>query len=79
MTDREKLIELMEQAYFCSLENLADHLISNGVVVRERGEWDDSYDGITPYCTVCRRSHRGMNRTPNFCPHCGSDMRGGKA
>lgn len=59
----------------CFCEKTADHLIANGVVVREKGEWDDSYDGITPYCTVCGRSHRGMNRTPDFCPNCGADMR----
>ena len=31
MSNREKLIELMEEAYFCSIESLADHLIANGV------------------------------------------------
>ena len=41
-----------------------------------KGKWDDSYDGVTPYCTACGRSHRGMYRTPNFCPNCGADMRG---
>ena len=41
MTDREKLIELMEQAYYCSIEELADHLIANGVVVREWIPFDD--------------------------------------
>lgn len=28
---REKLIEVIEQVYFCSIEMLADHLIANGV------------------------------------------------
>lgn len=41
MTDREKLTELIEDAYYCSILELADHLISNGVVVREKGEWED--------------------------------------
>lgn len=40
------------------------------------GYWDDSLDGITPYCSVCGMSHRGFERTPPFCPHCGADMRG---
>lgn len=38
------------------------------------GRWDDSADGITPYCTVCGRTHRCFNRTPNFCPNCGARM-----
>lgn len=38
--------------------------------------WDDSFDGITPYCTNCGRSHREMNRTPDNCPHCGAKMDG---
>ena len=30
---RERLIELIEDAYFCNIEELADHLIDNGVIV----------------------------------------------
>ena len=30
---REKLIELIEQEYYCSIEELADHLIANGVTL----------------------------------------------
>lgn len=40
------------------------------------GRWDDSYDGITPYCTVCGCSHRLMVRTPKYCPNCGAKMDG---
>ena len=57
MTDREKLIELMEQAYYCSIEQLADHLLANGVVVQrwipvtERlPEEDGSYLCFSQYC-----------------------------
>lgn len=38
------------------------------------GYWDDSFDGITPYCSVCRRTHMGINRTPSYCPNCGAKM-----
>ncbi len=38
------------------------------------GRCDDSADGITPYCTVCGRTHGCFNRTPDFCPHCGARM-----
>ena len=34
MTDREKLIELLEQSYFNSIETLADCLIAHGVTVQ---------------------------------------------
>ena len=40
------------------------------------GRWDDSFDGITPYCSACGRSHRMMTRTPNYCPNCGAKMDG---
>lgn len=38
------------------------------------GYWDDSFDGITPYCSVCRMSHRCLMRTPDYCPNCGAKM-----
>lgn len=38
------------------------------------GQWNDSYDGITPYCSVCGHSHRLMVRKPNYCPNCGGKM-----
>lgn len=41
------------------------------------GHWDDSFDGITPYCSVCGMSHNCINRTPDYCPHCGARMNGG--
>lgn len=40
------------------------------------GHWDDSFDGITPYCSVCGMSHNCINRTPDYCPHCGARMNG---
>ena len=38
------------------------------------GKWDDSFDGITPVCSVCGRTHKCFNRTPNYCPNCGAKM-----
>ena len=40
----------------------------------KHGYWDDSFDGITPFCSACHMSHRGFDRTPNYCPHCGAKM-----
>ena len=71
MTDREKLIELIQAAvngcstYWAGL--IADHLIANGVVVREKGEWipsesdfddDDTLFDVEEWCdwqcSMCR-------------------------
>ena len=38
------------------------------------GHWDDSFDGITPFCSACGRSHHTVVRTPKFCPNCGAKM-----
>lgn len=91
MADREKLIELI--AKFCGglaindvtppygYENLADHLISHGVTVRERGRWIEVDDGVL----IGQGKHHECSRcgtwtTPwrmsNYCPYCGCDMRG---
>ncbi len=40
------------------------------------GKWDDSYDGITPVCTVCGKTHRCIMRNPGYCPNCGAKMGG---
>ena len=40
------------------------------------GMWDDSFDGITPVCSICHMTHNCLNRTPEYCPHCGAKMDG---
>ena len=35
---REQLIDLIEGAYFCGIEELADHLIANGVTIVEEDD-----------------------------------------
>lgn len=44
------------------------------VVPVRRGYWDDSLDGITPYCSVCGCTHRCLIRCPIYCPNCGARM-----
>ena len=61
-------------------------LTNNGVVVREKGEWEiirDDFDNELMRCPVCREEfYDGENDTvehkPNFCPYCGADMRKGE-
>ena len=92
MTDREKLIALIVKSRLVDEpEDLADHLIANGVVVREKGEWvgwhgdrrvgDDEY-GMSIYRHYhyfsCRKCGRRTAVKENFCPNCGADMRKGE-
>ena len=64
------------------IESIADHLIANGVVVREKGEWILHMDGSST-CKKCRMNTKyswDFDNSFNFCPHCGADMRkGGRA
>lgn len=96
MTQREKLIELIDKLDVMAIptENfrhgLADYLIGNGVVVRDKGYWVQSgtcehkpyrvrnTDKWTTYkCSVCGYGN-GRRFNTNFCPNCGADMRGDK-
>jgi ribosomal protein S27AE len=89
MADREKLVALLESDD-CPLlyvlgENmgtLADHLLANGVVVREKGEWRNNKDEY-PECTRCGYMPQYDPMIDDiyysdFCPNCGADMRKGE-
>ena len=91
MNDREKLIELLENSpsldtTYGDYELDADWLIANGVVVREKGEWDtvfyerngtlSSYSHLCPKCKYFYRDIRFKGH--DFCPNCGAYMRKGE-
>ena len=69
-----------------TVQTIVDHLISNGVTIRERGEWikleGDWKDADTKKpLTIhqCLRCGSYFQKAPyNFCPHCGAEMRGVK-
>lgn len=72
-----------KEACFSHLK--VDHLIANGVVVREKGEWIEKEDwNVDDYyytCSVCKEDFVTIDGEPmrsNFCPNCGSDMRKGE-
>lgn len=65
MTDREKLVELIEQVYYCSIEELADHLLANGVIVLPCKVGDEVW-GIRSYHGV---KHPQQGRI--VCAECG--------
>ena len=90
MTDRENLVELLkgnlpyhsnDVAYWQDerIGALADHLIANGVVVREKGEWRNNKDEY-PECDKCGYMPQYDPMIDDiyysdFCPNCGADMR----
>lgn len=86
MNGREKLIALIENAkkamksekLSCNIARngfVADFLIANGVVVREKGEW--VYDHWCEFkCSKCGALSKTEPRgEENFCPNCGADIR----
>ena len=91
MPDREKLIELLDgfnrdlskyagdPKFFVVDDNieLADHLIANGVTVRERGRWESVAGVDCLYkCSVCNEWQFIPEEHFAYCPYCGADMRG---
>ena len=68
----------------CYTAALVDHLIANGVVVREKGEW--VMRGGKRYCPVCKKRACVTRDSEDFwytvgtdfCPNCGADMRKGE-
>ena len=99
MPDREKLAAILRKTEINKInghsvlaevcftpnvfERMADHLIANGVVVREKGEWIEHFRSYgTPECPVCGwripYSEDSDLDARNFCPNCGADMRKGE-
>lgn len=89
MTDREKLIEILNEASETLLETVgsfndnhgngmrADYLIANGVTVQQHGQWKNG----DPYCPICGKDKfRGLDADiwadwqPAYCPNCGAKM-----
>lgn len=94
MKDRERLIEQIDDAlavydvFVCArlhADEIADHLIANGVTVQKYGRWigleyDGYADGHPVYdlfeCSVCGEEKRGEDvpETHPYCPACGARM-----
>ena len=81
MTDRDRLIELLENcehiSYLDSVYDLpniynlvADHLLANGVVVQKQGEWQDNHNG-TYACSICG----GRASKMSYCGKCGAKLK----
>ena len=75
---KQRLIKLLMQKGF-GVEGAtiaADHLIANGVTIRERGKWKDNI--FCSRCGYAAEDDEGyiLMSFDDFCPHCGADMRG---
>lgn len=84
MSVKEKLVELLDNAIIDSDDNygfpntnqVADHLIANGVTVQEWGNWKYYHKRNKAVCTSCN-FERDLDT--NFgkaiaCPNCGAKM-----
>ena len=86
MTDRERLIEILRKPIFPheladQTEAVADYLLDNGIVIREKGDWHYEEDEYGTYfeCTICgcqNQNYDADEGRTDFCPWCGADMRG---
>lgn len=68
-----------------SNEVVTDHLIANGVTVRERGQWEttevteewETVERFHHFHRECKYSYCDNGLGGHyFCPNCGADMRG---
>ena len=70
MDVREKLIELLKQIKYVSVENAANILIDNGVTVQEYGEWVHPKEYMVSNGFLCSKcghkeaSHYPINPRP---------------
>ncbi len=93
MEMRDRLIELLQNfadgthssnGHFVDntqVDDVADHLLANGVIVQKQGEWKvHQNDGYWHYdCPFCDDGYatKGEDETPpNYCQNCGAKMDG---
>ena len=85
MDVREKLVELIGSArYWGTSEEIADHLIENGVTVQEHGYWETVVEvmdntvcgnGVKieyKRCSCCKNPAK--NFEDDFCGNCGAKL-----
>lgn len=86
MNDREKLIELLDQAIEAEFPwehngPVADHLIANGVVIQKQGKWHLNEDRKWA-CSECDGLAVVHPDEPDkwqalttYCPNCGAKIK----
>lgn len=79
MSDREKLIDwisdIIDFVDWEHIEEVADHLIANGVVIQKQAEWIlvDKKKG-NGVCSNCHRLDY-IDSLDTYCRYCGSKMK----
>ena len=99
MTDRDRLIELLKASVYGNIdegfygpelnfENVADHLLANGVIVQQQGEWKTTQEPLgwkDVECVECSACHESWicdeendfefyKEFWKYCPNCGARM-----
>lgn len=82
MIDKEKLVELINHIVIPYFANqIADHLIANGVTVQKHGRWIvlDECSNAGAYCSVCHKKvykecYGNCKMKSTYCPNCGAKM-----
>ena len=68
-------IHLLYDARLCTEQKERWDAIKNAdLIERKHGEWIESDFGWK--CSICGNTSVMWQRTYNFCPNCGADMRG---
>lgn len=78
MSDRKRLIELLEEGHkeFLFYDQIADHLIANGVVVRKHGRWKLHKHGeaTCDQCCFTQENVWDYDNWQRYCGVCGALM-----
>ena len=74
MLEDAQLISDGEYCGYCTEDVSLNRIPAADVAEVRHGYWDDSLDGLTPYFSVCRCTHRCLIRRPIYCPNCGARM-----
>ena len=86
MTDRERITEILKaytkkhniSASSVILEEYAEELLANGVIVQKQGEWiyKEIFGIEFPECSVCGTQFEDANcEDYPYCPECGAKLK----
>lgn len=77
----ELTAELIKTNSYGTLNAVAEYLYNAGYRKQKEGEWKYNEDCDCFVCSACGNSalnnYRGLSVNSNFCPNCGSKMKGG--
>lgn len=86
MNERERLSDLIDDALavydvvvyaHLNADEIADHLIANGVTIQKRGRWLQEGNAVYMWrhnCSLCGDPVYNKIKPYNYCPSCGAKM-----